>query len=60
MATKFDPSPLAAPITADAKVRDRDLGFGSVISRERPLARGGSPSHLLSVDVSRFHHIKQV
>lgn len=41
----FDPSPLAARITADAEVRDRDLGFGSVVSREsreRLLNRDGS------------------
>jgi len=30
MATTFDPSPLAARIAADAEVRDRDLGLGSV------------------------------
>jgi len=41
----FDPSPLAARITADAEVRDRDLGFGAVVSREsreRLLNRDGS------------------
>jgi inward rectifier potassium channel len=41
----FDPSPLAARIAADAEVRDRDLGFGAVISREssqRLLNRDGS------------------
>src|SRR5258706_2752608 len=45
MASTFDPSPLAARIAADAEVRDRDLGFGSVISREskqRLLNRDGS------------------
>ena len=41
----FDPSPLAARVTADAEVRDRDLGFGAVVSREsreRLLNRDGS------------------
>jgi len=45
MAASFDPSPLAARISAEAEVRDRDLGFGSVISREsrqRLLNRDGS------------------
>ena len=45
MTASFDPSPLAARIAADAEVRDRDLGFGSVISREskqRLLNRDGS------------------
>lgn len=45
MAASFDPSPLSARITAEAEVRDRDLGFGSVISREsreRLLNRDGS------------------
>ena len=45
MATPFDPSPLAARVAADAEVRDRDLGFGSVISRDskqRLLNRDGS------------------
>src|SRR3954468_17086951 len=45
MATAFDPSPLAARVPADAEVRDRDLGFGSVVSREsreRLLNRDGS------------------
>ena len=43
--TSFDPSPLAGRIAADADIRDRDLGFGSVISREsrqRLLNRDGS------------------
>ena len=45
MASTFDPSPLAARIAADAEVRDRDLGFGSVVSRDarrRLLNRDGS------------------
>ena len=45
MARTFDPSPLAARIAADAEVRDRDLGFGSVVSRDsrqRLLNRDGS------------------
>src|SRR6266576_2794797 len=45
MATSFDPSPLAGRIAAEAEVRDRDLGFGSVVSRnsrERLLNRDGS------------------
>ena len=45
MASTFDPSPLAPRIAADAEVRDRDLGFGSVISRDgrqRLLNRDGS------------------
>jgi len=45
VATPFDPSPLAARVAADAEVRDRDLGFGSVISRDskqRLLNRDGS------------------
>jgi inward rectifier potassium channel len=45
VSTPFDPSPLAARVAADAEVRDRDLGFGSVISREsrqRLLNRDGS------------------
>jgi inward rectifier potassium channel len=43
--TSFDPSPLAGRVAAEAEVRDRDLGFGSVISREsreRLLNRDGS------------------
>jgi inward rectifier potassium channel len=43
--TPFVPSPLAGRIAADAEVRDRDLGFGSVIShesRQRLLNRDGS------------------
>lgn len=45
MASTFDPSPLAARIAADAEVRDRDLGFGSMVSRDsrqRLLNRDGS------------------
>ena len=45
MAAPFDPSPLAARVTAEAEVRDRDLGFGSVVSRDsrqRLLNRDGS------------------
>jgi len=45
VATAFDPSPLAARVTAEAELRDRDLGFGSVVSREsrlRLLNRDGS------------------
>jgi inward rectifier potassium channel len=45
MALPFDPSPLARRIAAEAEVRDRDLGFGSVISREsrqRLLNRDGT------------------
>jgi inward rectifier potassium channel len=45
MSASFDSSPLAARISAEAEVRDRDLGFGSVISREsrkRLLNRDGS------------------
>src|SRR5438067_1510963 len=45
MASTFDPSPLAARITAEAQLRDRDLGFGSIVSREsrrRLLNRDGS------------------
>ena len=41
----FDPSPLAGRIAAEAEVRDRDLGFGSIVSREprqRLLNRDGS------------------
>jgi inward rectifier potassium channel len=43
--TPFDPSPLAGRIAAEAEIRDRDLGFGSVVSREsgqRLLNRDGS------------------
>jgi inward rectifier potassium channel len=43
--TPFNPSPLAGRIAVDAEIRDRDLGFGSVISREsrqRLLNRDGS------------------
>jgi inward rectifier potassium channel len=45
MAQTFDPSPLAARIDADAVIRDHDLGFGSVVSRDsrqRLLNRDGS------------------
>jgi inward rectifier potassium channel len=45
MASTFDPSPLASRIAADAEIRDRDLGFGSVVSRDtrnRLLNRDGS------------------
>lgn len=45
MRAPFEPSPLAARIAAEAEVRNRDLGFGSVISREsrqRLLNRDGS------------------
>jgi inward rectifier potassium channel len=41
----FDPSPLAARVAAEAEVRDRDLGFGAVVSRNsarRLLNRDGS------------------
>ena len=41
----FEPSPLAPRRTADEEARDRDLGFGSVVSREsrqRLLNRDGS------------------
>jgi inward rectifier potassium channel len=51
MASTFDPSPLAARITAEAEIRDRDLGFGSVVSREsrqRLLNRDGSFNVALS------------
>jgi inward rectifier potassium channel len=43
--TPFNPSPLATRVAAEAEVRDRDLGFGSVISRnsrQRLLNRDGS------------------
>ena len=45
MSPTFDPSPLAPRVAAEAEVRDRDLGFGSVISRDsrqRLLNRDGS------------------
>jgi inward rectifier potassium channel len=45
MASTFDPSPLAGRITAEAELRDRDLGFGSIVSRDsrkRLLNRDGS------------------
>ena len=45
MAAPLESSPLAARISADAEVRDRDLGFGAVVSREsrqRLLNRDGS------------------
>src|SRR6266849_4229238 len=41
----FEPSPLAPRRTAEEQARDRDLGFGSVVSRERQqrlLNRDGS------------------
>jgi inward rectifier potassium channel len=41
----FDPSPLASRIAAEAELRDRDLGFGSVVSSHRAqrlLNRDGS------------------
>src|SRR3984885_12856489 len=41
----FDPSPLAPRRTPEEEARDRDLGFGSVVSREsrqRLLNRDGS------------------
>ena len=41
----FEPSPLAPRRTPDEEARDRDLGFGSVVSREsrqRLLNRDGS------------------
>jgi inward rectifier potassium channel len=43
--SEFQPSPLAPRRTADEQARDRDLGFGSVVSREsrqRLLNRDGS------------------
>jgi inward rectifier potassium channel len=43
--TAFEPSPLAPRRTADEEARDRDLGFGSIVSREsrqRLLNRDGS------------------
>src|SRR5918912_1417048 len=45
MTAPFETSPLAARISAEAEVRDRDLGFGAVVSREsrkRLLNRDGS------------------
>src|ERR1044072_6228139 len=45
MSASFASTPRAARISAEAEVRDRDLGFGSVISREsrqRLLNRDGS------------------
>jgi inward rectifier potassium channel len=45
MATAFEPSPLAPRRTAEELARDRDLGFGSVVSRHtavRLLNRDGS------------------
>ena len=46
MATsRFEPSPLAPRRTPEEEARDRDLGFGSVVSREsrqRLLNRDGS------------------
>jgi len=43
--TSFEPSPLAPRTSADDQARDRDLGFGAVVSREsrqRLLNRDGS------------------
>jgi inward rectifier potassium channel len=43
--SSFDPSPLASRIAAEAELRDRDLGFGSVVSSNRArrlLNRDGS------------------
>jgi len=43
--SSFDPSPLASHIAADAELRDRDLGFGTVVSGTRArrlLNRDGS------------------
>jgi inward rectifier potassium channel len=43
--TSFEPSPLAPRRTAEEEARDRDLGFGSVVSREsraRLLNRNGT------------------
>ncbi len=45
MTTSFDPSPLAPRLTPEEQARDRDLGFGSVVSRdsrERLLNRNGT------------------
>ena len=45
MTSSFDPSPLASRIAAEAELRDRDLGFGSVVSSNRArrlLNRDGS------------------
>ena len=45
MTSPFDPSPLASRIDAEAEVRDRDLGFGRVVSSNRArrlLNRDGS------------------
>ena len=45
MNRKFDPSPLAPRRTPEEQARDRDLGFGSVVSREsrkRLLNRDGT------------------
>src|SRR6202158_4095682 len=47
----FEPSPLAPRLTAEEQARDRDLGFGSVVSREsqqRLLNRDGSFNVALS------------
>jgi inward rectifier potassium channel len=41
----FDPSPLASRVSSDAELRDRDLGFGTVVSSHRAvrlLNRDGS------------------
>ncbi len=43
--TRFEPSPLAPRLTAEDQARDRDLGFGAVVSRQsrqRLLNRDGS------------------
>ena len=45
MTSSFDPSPLASRVADDAELRDRDLGFGSVVSSNRAhrlLNRDGS------------------
>ena len=45
MTPSFDPSPLASRIAAEAELRDRDLGFGTVVSSNRArrlLNRDGS------------------
>ena len=45
MTSSFDPSPLASRVAAEAELRDRDLGFGTVVSSNRAqrlLNRDGS------------------
>src|SRR5437763_4207045 len=45
LASSYDPGTLAGSVAAEAELRDRDLGFGSVVSREsrqRLLNRDGS------------------